>query len=276
MIRWTIRIFWLGLFAVSIASTASAAMAEPQAHELYANANAWFRDANGATASNPAKAKALYKEAADAYARLIRESDLPPGALHYNIGNAYFRLGDTARAILHYRLATRFLPDDPDALRNLALARSRRIDKLDPPEDTRVLRAALFWHYDWSTRTRAILFGLLALLFWGGLSVRLFAPTRIGRVPLVVAGLAAAGLLGSLLVERQANAAEIGVVTAAEVVARQGDGEAFAPSFKTPLHAGAEFTVRERRGDWLRAELPGGENCWLSISTIETSLAGRR
>jgi len=59
-----------------------------------------------------------------------------------------------------------------------------------------------------------------------------------------------------------------GVVTA-EVVARQGDGRNYQPSFTAPLHAGTEFRLLEKRTSWLRVELNDGRQCWLPAQSCE-------
>ena len=50
------------------------------------------------------------------------ESGLESGELHYNLGNAWFRLGELGPAILHYERARRSMPRDDDLAANLALA----------------------------------------------------------------------------------------------------------------------------------------------------------
>ena len=46
-----------------------------------------------------------------------------------------------------------------------------------------------------------------------------------------------------------------GVITADEVIARQGDGRSYEPSFKEPLHTGTEFDLLERRSGWFHIKL---------------------
>ena len=51
-----------------------------------------------------------------------------PG-LHYNLANAYFRLGELGEAILHYEKCLVLEPGDKDAMHNLEYAQSLRIDE---------------------------------------------------------------------------------------------------------------------------------------------------
>jgi uncharacterized protein YgiM (DUF1202 family) len=57
-----------------------------------------------------------------------------------------------------------------------------------------------------------------------------------------------------------------GVITADEVVARQGDGQSYSPSFKDPLHAGTEFDLLERRYGWLHIKLSDKSEGWIPES----------
>jgi tetratricopeptide (TPR) repeat protein len=64
-----------------------------------------------------------YEDAAREYQRLL-ESGIESGNLFFNLGNAYFKVGDVGRAILNYERAALFMPSDPDLAANLAYARS--------------------------------------------------------------------------------------------------------------------------------------------------------
>ena len=51
--------------------------------------------------------------------------------IYYNLGNAYFRNGETAKAILNYERALLLEPGDSDIRHNLRFARTRLEDKID-------------------------------------------------------------------------------------------------------------------------------------------------
>ena len=64
-----------------------------------------------------------YTAAAEAYETIL-QSGFASGQVYFNLGNAYFRDGQTGEAILNYERARRFLPNDPDLAANLQFARS--------------------------------------------------------------------------------------------------------------------------------------------------------
>jgi len=91
----------------------------------------------------------------------------------------------------------------------------------------------------------------------------------VPRWVVVCLGLLAAIFLSSLLVEAWVDARETtGVVLAEEVVARKGDSATYQPSFKEPLHVGAEFRLIEDRGDWVHIELADGRRCWVPKKNV--------
>ena len=61
----------------------------------------------------------------------VADTGLHSKELYYNLGNAYFKAGENARAILNYERALRLDPSDPDIRYNLDFARSLTQDRID-------------------------------------------------------------------------------------------------------------------------------------------------
>ena len=72
-----------------------------------------------------------FEDALASYLRLV-EAGFESGEVYYNIGNAFFKLGDLAQSILYYERARRLLPGDEDVQVNLELARSLTVDEIEP------------------------------------------------------------------------------------------------------------------------------------------------
>ena len=68
-------------------------------------------------AANAAYAEGRYEQAATIYQTLIDEQ--PDATLYYNLGNAHFKQGELAQAILNYERALRLQPNHKDAQYNL-------------------------------------------------------------------------------------------------------------------------------------------------------------
>ena len=256
----------LGLLLL-LAAGLPAAMSDADARALFDEANQRFREANEAADTDSRRAYDLYQAAALRYRRLIDEDGRRNGKLLYNLGNAYFQMGDVGRAILAYRRALEYAPGDANLVQNLAYARSRRLDRFEDTTESAVLKTLLFWHYDFSLGARLGALAAFAAVFWGLLAVKLFRP--LPWVAPAVFGVVAAALLGSVAVSAAGSPDAFGVVVAPETTARRGDGESYEPAFESPLHAGAEFTLVEQRPGWLQIELPDARRAWIPAGDAE-------
>ncbi len=235
-----------------------------QSVELFAEGNVLFRQANDQAAKDAEAAKELYLKAAMRFERIAESGQIHNGKLYYNTGNAYFRMGNLGMAILNYRRAKAFIPNDLNLQQNLTFARSRCVDKIGETQEKKVLKTLFFWHYDLAGSTRAVLFAIFFVCIWVCAAVRIFARRVVLLWILTVVAIASVLLFGSLLAETVLASDNMdGVITATEVIARKGDGQSYQPSFREPLHAGTEFVMIEDRRDWLHIELGDGRQCWI-------------
>ena len=256
------------IFAFS--STGRSALPKEQVYSLFNQANHFFREAN-TIANDPEQAKRLYEKAILNYEKIISDGQIRNSKLYYNLGNAYFLKEDIGRAILNYRRAEGLNKADTNIQKNLAFARSRRIDKVTVKTEERVLQTLFFWHYDFSIKTKfvitciffAIVCICLTVMIWYGKN----APFVVAAV---ICGLSTACFLASVVLETRSGVNTIcGVITAQQVVARQGDGQNYQESFKDPLHAGTEFNLLERRSDWLHIRLSDNSDGWIPDNSAD-------
>lgn len=250
--------------------TDSAPLSRDQLYALLNEANAAFQQANAA-ANAPGRAAELYGKAILLYEKIIEQGNVRNARLYYNLGNAYFLTDDIGRAILNYRRALELDSGDVNIRNNLAFARSHRIDQVSARAETRVLETLFFWHYDFSPQTRL----RLAILSFAGLCLGATVILWRGRGPVsstvvVLSGLLCLCFFVSVAVESHRRSTCLGgVVTAPQIVARQGDGPNYAPSFKDPLHAGTEFDLIDRRPGWFHIELADGSKAWVPDTAAE-------
>jgi hypothetical protein len=77
-------------------------------------------------------------------------------------------------------------------------------------------------------------------------------------------------LFASVVYESYTNSAGIsGVITTQEVIAHQGDGLNYPPSFKEPLHAGTDFEMIEHRPGWFHIRLVNDTDGWIPDNSAE-------
>ncbi|MDF7806520.1 hypothetical protein P4E94_03655 [Pontiellaceae bacterium B12219] len=217
-----------------------------------------------------------YAEAAKQYELLVEEDGIRNGSVFYNLGNSWFMAGDAGRAILNYRRAEQYMPNNPDLKHNLKTALALRTDLIPEKEPHPVVAKLFGWHLNTSPRFRGMCFAVSWMVLWGSWFWLLRAPRKEVRITVAASGLVSVLLLGSLITDTVLKySAEPGVITAKEVVARKGDGTMYAPTFLDPLHSGTEFQCLEERGDWLHIQLADGQACWIPKNAGEkVALAG--
>jgi len=240
-----------------------------QISALYEEAKEFFKQADEASMRYPQEAYSLYGKAAMRYERIIRDGGIRNGKIFYNLGNVYFRMNDLGRAILNYRRAELYIPNDANLKQNLAYAMEKRRDHIEDKQETQILKTLFFWHYHLSRDTRAVVFILSFIIMWGLACVKIFVKRSF-----VVWGIASASLLtiicgGSLVADRISNDNRPGVIISSEVTARKGNSDTYEPSFKEPLHSGTEFILIEERGEWLNIALSDGRTCWVTAKDVE-------
>ncbi|MBN1884160.1 MAG: hypothetical protein JW876_01390 [Candidatus Krumholzibacteriota bacterium] len=258
------------LAAMLLAASAGAARAgapglpASEIDSLRVEGERFYREAVEADSGDPAAAADLYRKAILRFDRIASRGGIRNGKLYYNIGNAWFRLGDTGRAILNYRRAAFFMPNDVNLRRNLEYARSRVAVQVEPRQREKVFETLFFLHYDLPTRARLSIFLAAFAGAWTLAALRLFLRRSWVRVCLIAAAVVAVAMLVSLSVEAiDRSRRPAGVVTAGPVVVRKGDAETYQPAFTEPLNAGTEYVVVERRPGWLHIELESGARGWM-------------
>ena len=100
-----------------------------------------------------------YKKSIELYEQII-ETGQENSTVFYNLGNAYYRLGDIGQAIWAYRNANRFSPRDKDITHNLKIAEAKKIDRINSPQ--------LFILHDFYRKIKSSI-TIFELIFLGGI-----------------------------------------------------------------------------------------------------------
>jgi len=218
-------------------------------------AHAVFREANEAHARGELDA------AAEGYRKLLEHGAAGPD-VHYNLGTTALAQGRLGSAVLHLEAARRESPAADDIAANLALARSRQLDRVvgAPHPGSITERLA---HVTPLEQT-----GVAFLIIWGMgfllLAARRLAPQRL-RLALAVGAalsLVVAVPLGLLVANRawvDANVRE-GVVMVKAAPVRAFPSESGSVEFE--VHEGLEVRLLEQSGGYVRIRLPNGREGW--------------
>ena len=270
MIDRSISIMLMGLFLNCMAAPKGAALTKEQTYSLFEKANQAFRQANS-IADDPDQAERLYEEAILNYEKITSDGQVRNPKLYYNLANAYLLNGDIGNAILNYRRAQTLDKSDTNIQKNLAFARSRRVDTVAVKTEERILQTLFFWHYDFSIKTKFIATCVCFAIVCISLTAMTWRPKATPWIAAsVICGLLTICFLTSVVWETRARVKRVGgVITTEKVVARQGDGRNYPESFKDPLHAGTEFDLLERRSGWLHVRLSDNSDGWIPDNSAD-------
>lgn len=189
------------------------------------------------------------------------------GGVLYNIGNAYMGAHEYGKAIAAYRKAKLFRPRDPflDAILREATALAPG-HLPDPPAPW--WSNVLFWS-NWLSYGEKL---RVAFAAWALGALFVFAAVyfRWKRGYWISGAAVAAALLLSLdagITYQDVFHLKHAVVIA-QTVARKGNSLDYQPSFDQPLKEGAEFTIIDRRGEWVLGHFEGAGEGWVERSAI--------
>ena len=219
-------------------------------------------------AANAAYADGRYEEAAAMYQSLLDEQ--PDATLYYNLGNARFKQGELAQAILNYERALRLKPNYKDARYNLAFAESRITDNIVEQD---------FFLSAWARTVRN---SLSEITWWRG-SIGLFILALIGcslfllgrelwlrKTAFHVAWLALlfsliAGLNAGSLHQRNTLRNEA-IITQGVVNVKSSPDRSGTDLFT--IHEGTKVTIRETLGEWVNVRVGSNEG-WMKSAYLE-------
>jgi tetratricopeptide (TPR) repeat protein len=232
-----------------------------------------FGDDNALFAKgNQAYAKAQYQQAISAYQQIV-DGGYRSATVYFNLGDAYYKQGDIASAILYYEKAHKLAPGDDDINANIRFANSKTSDRVEPEPEFFVTRwwDALVLHF--SVGTLAVLsvifflagfIGLIGYLFTNSVSLKKLS-FCVGVLLIFF------GLTAIFFSNRQVNyfngQHQAIIFTPAVVVKNTPDAGAKALFI---IHEGTKVTIRQTNNGWMEIELPNGNAGWIAVSDAKT------
>lgn len=214
--------------------------------------------------------EANYEEALH-YFQLAAEGN-EGAALHYNLGNTYYKLNRIPESILHYERALKFEPAHEDIRYNLRLANERIADRIERVPKSKF---ALWWEdtrygigpdgWAWMGVGFSLASTLLLLLFAFGNNP---GWRRFG----FFAGLIGIGLLISTHVLSKSAASfrygkVSGVIFSDKVDVKSEPRSASSNVFV--LHAGTKVSLLGSEGEWAHISIASGSKGWIPGEVLE-------
>ena len=215
--------------------------------------------------------KGNYTDAAKLYENIFSNEGVA-AELYYNLGNAYYKSGETAKSILNYERALRLKPTFDDARFNLELAQSKVVDN--------IIQAPTFFLGRWienlikllTSNQWLIISALLFLISLILVFLFVFATTLIVRkisfyIGTVLLTLCVAGAIFSGVRKAQLVSHNEAIVMSGVVSVKSSPDLSGTDLFQ--LHEGTKVTVKSTLGKWIEIKLGNGNVGWVEQENIE-------
>lgn len=212
-----------------------------------------------------------YAQAAEIYEQMLKQGE--SAEVYYNLGNAYYKSDEIAKAILNYERALLLTPNNSDLKSNLEIARAKTIDKEVQIPDIFFVAWVKTWIHSCPMYTWAI-WGiltfwvmLLALCFyffskqilWKKIG---FFTAAICLILTISCNLFAHSLKKELLIRNQA------IVLSPSVTVRSTPSESGTSLFI--LHEGHKVEIKDNSmKEWKEIRLENDRVGWVPASSIE-------
>lgn len=216
-----------------------------------------------------------YKKSIQLYEQVLAQNvseGKESAEIYYNLGNAYFRNGETAKAILNYERALLLNPGDKDTRHNLRFARTRIEDKIDTADSfflTNWVNALknLLNSNGWAT-TAIVLF----ILFLGLVATFLFSQKMWMKKSAFYAAFVifVLAVVANSFAFSQKNSRvnrNTGIVMAASASIMTSPDANSQELFR--LHEGTKVKLNKTDGNWVEVEIANGSVGWTSKENIE-------
>lgn len=221
--------------------------------------------------ANNSYAKANFQVAAKLYENIIDAGYHSP-ELFFNLGNAYFKMGQIGKSILNYERAKKLSPLDEDIAFNLNLANQQTIDKIEPLPKLFLQQ----WYENiknahsekrWSMRS-IVCFALF--LFFLAVFITSIKPiTRLLGFWLAAMCFCLSVISFIIAKDRYSDITSNNtvVILSSSAEIRNAPSETGTKLFI--LHEGAVVPAAETKGDWVKIKLSKEKVGWVKKSQIE-------
>ncbi len=215
--------------------------------------------------------KGDYQKAIYDYEYILRSGE--SAEVYYNLGNAYYRIGNITRSVLNYERAHLLDPSDEDIKFNLEFARGKTIDKIEPEGEMFFVT----WYKALVNITSVGGWGIIAIvsiiLVIGLTLLYLFAGKLLYREIGFYGGISFIGLfiLANIFGYHQKQI--LSNRTGAIVILSEVEG------FETPsngskkqfvIHEGTRVDIMDKTmSDWRQVRLGDGREGWIRSKSIE-------
>lgn len=192
--------------------------------------------------------------------------------LYYNLGNAYFRDNQIAKAIVNYERALLINPGDSDIRHNLRFAKTRIEDKIDSVDSFFINKWVRSLQNLYSANTWAIIGVVLFTLFIVAIGVYMISLQLSMRkisfyVGIVLFFAVVITNVFAFQQKRKITNRSTAIVMSASVSIYTSPDAHSQELFR--LHEGAKVTIKREEGRWVEIVIANGSVGWLQKMNVE-------
>jgi tetratricopeptide (TPR) repeat protein len=203
---------------------------------------------------------------------MVKQIQGESAELYYNLGNAYYRTGDMAHAILNYNRALLLKPDYDDAQFNLKIVQRKIVDNVD-------VTSAFFlveWFDDFGDLLSSDGWAVLSVIFFiivlASILFYIFARYKLIRQISLSTGVLAIviAFLSIVYSFKQSNKVDNctdGIIMTGSVTSK--DSPTLTGKDMFVLHTGTKVTIKNTISGWVEIELPDGNSGFIPANDIE-------
>jgi tetratricopeptide (TPR) repeat protein len=235
------------------------------ANSVQDSAVVYVEQANAAYQSND------FKEAIALYTKVV-DLQYESAVLYYNLGNAYFKSGDNARAMLWLERASRLAPNNEDIIHNINFIQQKLIDRIEQIPELFFVKwwnncSQLFTGNQWAILSIvACILLVLSLLLM--LLIRI---PWIRSTSIFIAIIALFFALFSIIFAKKETSRYIqhpeGIIMGYVVNVKSTPAEKGSDLFV--IHSGLKVAITDHLNEWVEIRLPNGEKGLVLLSQIE-------
>jgi len=212
--------------------------------------------------------KNRYKEALNIYEQIV-EDDYRSSEVFYNMGNAYYKLGDIPSSLLYYEKAHKLNPRDEDIDQNILLANSKLTYKTEPVPSFFLTN----WWYRFILMFSENTLSVFSAICWIAASISLiiylFAPSVSQKKATFYIGmfLFVFGAFCIFITKKQSDYLDIhqhAIVFSNSVDVKSEPGSGSKNLFI--IHAGLKVAVLQKEQGWFKIKLPNGNQGWIATN----------
>lgn len=222
--------------------------------------------------ANDSYAAGNWQDAVESYSS-VESLGLESAALYCNLGNAWYKAGDVAKAILYYERALKLDPSYSDARYNMTVVSDYIQDRIEPVPEfilktwARNLCYALdsdAWAVAGLVFLAVVAVSLLLLFLSASLAWR-----RTGFFAAIVFFLFSLTSLSCAFWQKADYSRKDGAIIMAPVVSVKSSPSSEASTDLFILHEGTKVLILDEVGDWRNIELADGRQGWMQSADME-------